>query len=227
MNAFRSSSLDFINLSIRFLLSLKFPDSSWPEVSFSNLSSACWICMLTLMPEMDCAAPWWQHIIDVLDFFCRKDRHWAQTEWAHDKLNGMALWGWNHFEHAAHLNSCRLYMFILTNISIFWIMTQMQKFRLMCWIRLNNKWSFLVHPEECWKSWLAWILIELLVFIGYLRSQWRRILTHLVIKPASHLELYSFTITHSQSSNPSQASSCSFSIADYLSLIIMKSLYFL
>jgi hypothetical protein len=49
----------------------------------------------------------------------------------------------------------------------------------------------------------------------------------MVIESTPHLKLNSFIVSHPQSTHPSQASAGSFSVTNNLSIIIMKSLYFL
>jgi len=97
------------------------------------------------------------------------------------------------------------------------------------WIRvesLKRSWG-LIYSKKSWKSRLSRLFINLLVFKSNFGSYWRRILSKLVIQPASNLEFDSFHISHSQRSHPSSAPSCSSSISYYLSLIIVKSFNFL
>ena len=83
-----------------------------------------------------------------------------------------------------------------------------------------------VCPHVCWETRLSWVLVKLLIFVCYLRSDLWRSSSVSICQTASHFELHSLSVSASQSSHHSGTSSCSRLVTNHSSLVIMKSLDF-
>lgn len=83
------------------------------------------------------------------------------------------------------------------------------------------------HPQECGETGLARLLIELLVLVGDLYPDLRRMPPLLVGEPAPHVEFDSVRVLYLQGSDHALATPCALRVPQDNSLVVMECLHLL